>query len=64
MIEKLNKEHGITIVMISHDVRAAIQFANKVLYIGNDIFFGTREEYLKHSAMESVREREGNDGNI
>lgn len=64
LIEKLNKEYGITIVMISHDVRAAIQFANKVLYFGDKIFFGTREEYLRYSAMESAKEREGNNGNI
>ena len=64
LIEKLNKEYGITVIMISHDVRAAIQFANKVLYIGDKIFFGTREDYLKYSAAQSAKEREGNNGNI
>ena len=64
LIEKLNNEYGITVIMISHDVRAAIRFANKVLYIGDKIFFGTREEYLRYSSAQSAKEMEGNNGNI
>ena len=51
LIEQLNKEMGITIIMISHDLRAALQFADKILHIGDDVFFGTREEYLRHAAQ-------------
>lgn len=50
MIERLNKEHGITIIMISHDLRAALQFADKILHIGGELFFGTRSEYLRYAA--------------
>lgn len=46
LIEKLNKD-GITIIMISHDIEAAKKYASHVLHIGDTIFFGTREEYLK-----------------
>ena len=58
LIERLNRDFGITIVMISHDISAALQFANKILHIGNDTFFGTREEYLRHAAAQ--RKEDGN----
>jgi len=45
LIEKLNKE-GITILMISHDIGAAQRYANKILHLGDEVFFGTKEEYL------------------
>ncbi len=46
LIAGLNKE-GITIIMISHDISAALMYASHILHIGEDIFFGTRDEYLK-----------------
>lgn len=61
LIELLNKERGITVIMISHDIRAALQFANKILHIGGEIFFGTRDEYLRRSA---AMRQEGKYGNI
>lgn len=45
LIEELHKE-GITIIMISHDMEAAVKYATHILHIGNDTFFGTKEEYL------------------
>ena len=45
-IEELNKE-GTTIIMISHDISAAVRYASHILHISQNIFFGTREEYLK-----------------
>lgn len=59
LIERLNKEFGITIVMISHDIRAALQFANKILHIGDKLFFGTREEYLRFAAKRREEEAHG-----
>ncbi|MBR6329100.1 MAG: ABC transporter ATP-binding protein [Lachnospiraceae bacterium] len=46
LIEKLNRE-GITIIMVSHDVIAAVRYASHILYIGNTVFFGTKEEFRK-----------------
>ena len=46
LIESLNRE-GITIIMISHDISAASRYASHILHIGEKVFFGTREEYLK-----------------
>jgi zinc transport system ATP-binding protein len=46
LIDSLNKQ-GITIIMISHDINAAISYASHILHIGSSTFFGTKEEYLK-----------------
>ena len=43
LIEKLNKE-GITIIMISHDIAAAVRYADHILHIGDGFFFGTTKE--------------------
>lgn len=45
-IYKLNKDDGITIIMISHDIEAALRYADHILHIGENIFFGTKEEYI------------------
>lgn len=45
LISDINKE-GITVIMVSHDIHAAIEFATHILHIGNKpLFFGTKEEY-------------------
>ncbi len=49
LIEELNKD-GITIIMISHDISAAVRYASHILHIGTTTFFGTREEYLESDA--------------
>lgn len=46
LIEKLNREDGITVVMISHDLNAALQYASHILHIGDAVFFGTKAAYL------------------
>ena len=46
-IEALNKE-GITVIMISHDMDAALKYATHILQIGKDIFFGAKSEYMKY----------------
>lgn len=44
-IEGLNKA-GTTIVMISHDISAAVKYSSHILHIGHNIFFGTKDEYV------------------
>ena len=46
LVDKLNKQDGITVIMISHDLEAALEYSNKVLHIGKKIFFGSKQEYL------------------
>ncbi len=45
LIESLNREQGITVIMISHDIGAALRYASHVLHIGDRVFFGTNAEY-------------------
>ncbi|MBO4459227.1 MAG: ABC transporter ATP-binding protein [Clostridiales bacterium] len=45
LISELNSE-GITIIMISHDIAAAVRYSSHILHIGDKVFFGTRDEYV------------------
>ena len=52
MIKTLN-EIGITIVMISHDIEAALEYSNHILHLNKDVdFFGTTEEYKQTELCE------------
>ena len=46
LIESLNKDDGITVIMISHDIQAAVHYASHILHLGKSVFFGTKDEYL------------------
>ena len=46
LIERLNYEDEITIIMITHDIRAALRYASHILHIGKSVFYGTKQEYL------------------
>ena len=42
---------GITIVCVSHDIEAAVKYANKIMHLKNTpVFYGTSLEYLKWEA--------------
>ena len=45
LIEKINCEDKVTIIMISHDIKMAIKYASHILYIGNNVFYGTKQQY-------------------
>lgn len=45
LIEQLNHVDRISIIMISHDIREAVKYASHVMYLGEDIFYGTKLEY-------------------
>ena len=49
LISDLNQE-GISIIMISHDISAAVKYASHILHIGDRVFFGTKDEYLESNA--------------
>lgn len=68
MIEELNAE-GITVIMISHDVEAAVRYASHILHIGETVFFGTKDEYAaselgrRYIHFEKVSRQAGAPGN-
>ncbi len=48
LIGKLNREEGITIIMVSHDIAAAVRYASHILHIGRKpLFFGKTADYLQ-----------------
>lgn len=50
IISSLNKE-GITIIMVSHDIRAAIDQASHILHLRHrPLFFGTAKDYVNSPA--------------
>jgi zinc transport system ATP-binding protein len=49
LIESLNKD-GVTVIMISHDIAAAVRYADHILHIGSRVFFGTKDEYRESDA--------------
>ncbi len=47
LIAHLNKEHGVTIIMVSHDIRCAALQADKILHLGKTlVFFGKTNDYI------------------
>ncbi len=61
LIEHLNLEHGVTVIMVTHDIKSAVKYANKILCMEHDgDFFGTTQEYLDTPAAKRIL---GGDGN-
>ncbi len=47
-IKKINQEENRTIIMVTHDVQGAINYATHILHLGKtQLFFGKREDYLE-----------------
>lgn len=61
LIESLNKE-GITIIMVSHDIEAAVRYADHILHVGDTVYFGTKEEYLQSEEGSFFLTRNGKEG--
>ncbi len=54
LIQKLNKQNGIAIILITHDTGYIGQYANKLLYIDKSlIYFGKFSEFCKDEKMNS-----------
>lgn len=50
LIAELNKS-GITIIMVSHDMQAAVKYASHILHVGKtQQFFGKTQDYVKSEA--------------
>lgn len=60
LIAKLNREDGITVVMVSHDIAAAVKYASHILHISAaHHFFGTAVEYRGSSSCKPFTTDEG-----
>jgi len=48
LIEQLNRQDGITVIMVSHDTGLPLRHSTHVLHLKHEpLFFGTREEYFR-----------------
>ena len=48
LMDKLNKEQGLTVITVSHDMSASIKYSTHILRLEHEqTFFGTTEDYLK-----------------
>ena len=61
LIRKINQEDKITVLMISHDLTAALGYATHILHIGDSVFFGTKEAYLQSPQGQIFAARKGGD---
>lgn len=51
LIEMINKKYGITIIMVSHDIKQTLGDATHILHLAKEpLFFGTKADYL-HSSI-------------
>ena len=51
LIRTVNREMNMTVVMVSHDVRGAMENATKILHLDRKpLFFGKTEDYMKSEA--------------
>ena len=48
LIRSINRESGIAVVMVSHDIESAVEDATHILHLQETaLFFGTTEDYRK-----------------
>ncbi len=48
LIEGINRDTGITVIMVSHDVHSAVQYASHILHLQKtQVFFGRTHEYVQ-----------------
>ncbi|MPM89108.1 hypothetical protein SDC9_136216 [bioreactor metagenome] len=48
LIEEINRNHGVTVIMVSHDPHAAAHEATSVLHLDNrQLFYGSSADYRK-----------------
>lgn len=54
LLKRLNEKEQITIIMVSHDIRAAVTYADHILHISEEpLFFGTKEAYVNSEVGKS-----------
>ena len=52
LIAHLNRSHGITVLMVTHDISAVLRYATKVLHMGAEpTFFEDVESYRRSGAF-------------
>lgn len=51
LIESVNRQTGLTVIMVSHDIHGAVKHASHILHLKNtQVFFGSTQDYLSSEA--------------
>ncbi len=51
IIKDLNENRNVTVIMVSHDIKNAVEYGSKILHMATHVqFFGTTEDYMKTEA--------------
>jgi len=62
LILHLNRDHGVTVIMVSHDLESALRYSTKILHLKETVcFFGSAEDYKQSNAMQLLRREENKD---
>ncbi|MBQ5969905.1 MAG: metal ABC transporter ATP-binding protein [Clostridia bacterium] len=62
LVQTLNREDGVTVIMVSHDLFDALALSTHILHMqGGSAFFGTRDDYL---ASDFYRRLAGGDRHV
>lgn len=63
IIENLNRNGKMTIIMVSHDIKASVRYGSHVLHISREpLFFGKKEDYIRSAVGMGFMERTGGEG--
>ena len=64
LINHLNKQHNLSVIMVSHDIEGALQNATHILHIEhNTTFFGTVNDYINSDFSKKFIKTKGEDNN-
>lgn len=65
LIDKINRELGITVIMVSHDIEAAAKYSSHILHLSHrQVFFGETKDYLKTREGRRFAAKEGDSDNV
>ncbi len=60
LLKLINLCDGVTVVMVSHDVNAALRYATHILQLGHrQLYFGSAHDYARSEAAKILRGGEG-----
>lgn len=62
IIEDINKQDGLSVVMVSHDIKSAVKYSSHILHLKNkQEFFGKTEDYVNTKLGKSFLDLEDED---
>lgn len=62
LIQKINRESGIAVVMVSHDIESAVEYASHILHLQETVlYFGKASQYKRAGQEKHFSEVSSND---